>query len=82
MKAKASTQTRIDPGFHATLGGKHIIVELYMFQREINLTVRESGKKVKQEYPKTAKTANMQVKYYRDLARSRGYCVEDFERML
>lgn len=79
--ARAQTPTPIDAGFHATRGDEHLIVEGYNFQREINITIRRSGTETRIEYPKTTKTANIQMQYYRSVAENEGFVIEDLDTL-
>jgi hypothetical protein len=47
--------------------------------REINITIRRTGEEPRFEYPKSVKTANMQIQYYRSSAKDQGFVVKDLE---
>lgn len=74
---KGRTPIPIDAGFHATRGEEHLIVEGYNSLHEINITIRRTGIEPRIEYPKSVKTANMQIQYYRTCAQDEGFVVKD-----
>lgn len=49
--------------------------------REINITIRRTGQDTRIEYPKSVKTANMQIQYYRLSAQDQGFAVRNLDTL-